>query len=221
MDVLEQKTVYLSLKEKTEVETDRVRVKDVADLYSANEQLLKKVGEVTLFSFTAHSRKAGQKKPERQIVTLMYIMERISKEGMHCRIFPIGMLDCIVEPKKQKSKSGISLALKLLFVSVICLFGGMFSIMSFHNDISVNHLFFNIYRAVTGMESTGFTVLEVSYSLGLFIGILIFYNHVGKRRISVDPTPIEVSMRNYEQQMDESLVQSWEREGKKIDAIKP
>ena len=68
-----------------------------------------------------------------------------------------------------------------------------------------------------GRKSNGFTLLELSYSVGLAVGIIVFYNHVGKRRISKDPTPIEVSMRTYEQEMNQAMIESWEREGKKID----
>ena len=89
--------------------------------------------------------------------------------------------------------------------------------MAFHNDISITDIFTQFYEIVTGQESNGFTILELAYSIGLAAGILVFYNHIGKRRITQDPTPIEVSMRTYEQDMNNAMIQAWEREGKKID----
>ena len=61
-------------------------------------------------------------------------------------------------------------------------------------------------------------VLERSYAFGLMAGILIFFNHIGKRRLTKDPTPIEVSMRNYEDDVNKTLSETWDREGKTIEA---
>ena len=43
--------------------------------------------------------------------------------------------------------------------------------------------------------------ITLSDALGLAGGIIIFFNHIGKRRITHDPTPIEVSMRKYEMKL--------------------
>ncbi len=64
----------------------------------------------------------------------------------------------------------------------------------------------------------GLNVLEVAYSLGLALGIIVFFNHIGGRRITKDPTPIEVSMRNYEEDVNKALVDTAGREGKEVDA---
>ena len=89
--------------------------------------------------------------------------------------------------------------------------------MAFHNDIDITGIFMEFYEFVTGNKSSGFTILEISYSIGLLVGILVFYNHIGKKKITSEPTPIEVAMRNYERDMDEAVVKRREREGKKID----
>ena len=89
--------------------------------------------------------------------------------------------------------------------------------MAFHNDIGVNDVFSRIYEMVYGRPSDGLTVMEVSYSLGLAVGILVFFNHIGSRQITKDPTPIEVEMRVYEDQVNTALVETADREGKMID----
>lgn len=153
----------------------------------------------------------------RQIVTMLFLVRAIKAAGKDCVVLPTGEQDCVVEQLSAKPPGKFWNICKLIFVCMICLAGGAFSIMAFHNDISVTDIFNRFYEIITGKESTGFTALELSYAVGLVAGILIFYNHVGKRRISKDPTPIEVSMRSYEQEMNHAMVESWEREGKKID----
>ena len=68
-----------------------------------------------------------------------------------------------------------------------------------------------------GYPSDGYSILEVSYSVGLAVGIILFFNHVGGRRLTKDPTPIEVEMRTYETDVNKALIETADREGKSID----
>ena len=89
--------------------------------------------------------------------------------------------------------------------------------MAFNNDVDVDKLFGYIYYWMTGKQSSGFTILEVSYSVGITIGILVFFNHFGKRRFSVDPTPIEVEMRLYENDLQTTLIENISRKEQELD----
>ena len=89
--------------------------------------------------------------------------------------------------------------------------------MAFHNDIGINDVFTKIYEMVTGYQGDGYGILELSYSVGLAIGITVFFNHIGGRRITRDPTPIEVEMRVYEDDVNKALIETADREGKTID----
>lgn len=63
---------------------------------------------------------------------------------------------------------------KIVFVALLCFAGGAFSIMAFHNDISITDLFRQLYELVMGEKSSGCTILEMSYSIGLMVGIILF-----------------------------------------------
>lgn len=65
-------------------------------------------------------------------------------------------------------------AVKSFFVLLVTFIGAGFSIMSFNNDVNVPKLFDQIYYLVTGTTSDGFTILELTYSLGMSVGILLF-----------------------------------------------
>ena len=74
-----------------------------------------------------------------------------------------------------------------------------------------------VSELVIGKESNGFTILEIMYSVGLVVGILIFFNHFGKKRFTVDPTPMEVQMRLYENDIQTTLVEDAARRKNEID----
>ena len=62
---------------------------------------------------------------------------------------------------------------------------------------------------VAGQEWQGcLSVLELSYSVGLAAGILIFFNHFAAWKLNTDPTPLEVEMRLYEDNIAKTLIES-------------
>jgi stage V sporulation protein AA len=100
---------------------------------------------------------------------------------------------------------------------VLVFFGASFTIMSFNNDIGITELFGRFYYQVMGTESSGMTELEVSYCIGISIGIIVFFNHFGRKKITPDPTPIQVEMRKYEQDVDTTFIENAGRGGSEID----
>ena len=78
--------------------------------------------------------------------------------------------------------------------------------MTFNNDVSVTDVFSEIYRLVMGYESGGFSILEISYSIGLAVGIIVFFNHFASVKLNTDPTPLEVEMRLYEDNISKTLI---------------
>ena len=49
------------------------------------------------------------------------------------------------------------------------------------------------------------------------LGILIFFNHFASWKLTVDPTPIEVEMRLYEDNVGKTLIQNYGRKERGID----
>ena len=49
------------------------------------------------------------------------------------------------------------------------------------------------------------------------MGITVFYNHFGPKKITKDPTPIETEMRKYENEINDALVDGHNREDRKLD----
>lgn len=58
---------------------------------------------------------------------------------------------------------------------------------------------------------------EAGYSVGLAIGILVFFNHIAVKKLNTDPTPLEVEMRLYEENICKTLIDQAGRKEKEID----
>ena len=70
---------------------------------------------------------------------------------------------------------------------------------------------------VMGNPATGGSILEISYSIGIPIGIIVFFNHFSKIKINSDPTPLQVQLRLYEQDENTAIIKNASREKKTID----
>ena len=83
------------------------------------------------------------------------------------------------------------------------------------NDVDVGGLFSQIYTQVTGQTSGHFTVLEITYSIGIGLGVLFFFNHFGHMKITDDPTPMQIQMRLYEENVNKTLIKDIDRTSEK------
>lgn len=100
--------------------------------------------------------------------------------------------------------------LKLILICFIVFFGAGFAIMTFNEDVSVKDLFVKINMLV-GESAIGLKTIQLTYGLGMAIGITTFYNHFGKKRKENEPTPIELKMKQYEDDIKEYMISEKEK----------
>lgn len=203
-------TLYLKAEQNVELQSDDVYLKDIGKMTCSDAAVLAKVKTIKLHHF-----KEGEAK--RQVISILKVIEEIEKLYPNVSIENLGESDVLIERIHVREHKGAVQFVKVIFVSAISFFGTAFTIMAFHNDIGINDVFSRIYEIVTGQTADGYSILEFSYSIGLAAGIIIFFNHIGGRRITKDPTPIEVEMRIYEKDVNQALVATADREGKTID----
>lgn len=193
--------VFLKANVHCKVNEGRVSVQDVVEVYSEDVVLANKVKSITVTKL----KKSG----DRKVVSILYIMEQIDNALPGCEVESIGETDIIIEWEKKNPLE----AMKVAFISLIAFFGTGFTIMAFHNDIGIRGVFKEVYRITRGTAPEGVGVLEVFYSLGLFVGITIFFNHIGKKKLNSDPTPVSVAMHNYERDVNQAVIENAERRG--------
>ena len=59
-------------------------------------------------------------------------------------------------------------------------------------------------------------IINLPYSIGIAVGIIVFFNQLCGKKITSDPTPIEVEMTEYEKQIEDNIIDTLSTErGKK------
>lgn len=206
---MKSNVVYLKIPQSAQVVNRNIFLQDVAEIYSSDSDVTKKVGELLLY-------KAKGDKNQKLIFSVMKIINMIQKEYPDILIENIGESDFVVEYKLPLTPKKSMEYVKLVFMALIVFIGAAFTIMTFNTDVSVGEVFDNLYYLITGMKKSSGSILEVSYSVGLLIGILGFYNHFKGSKLHDDPTPIHIEMRNYEEEMNKAIIKDADREGKTL-----
>lgn len=202
--------LYLMAKQSVALSKPDVELSDVAGIYCEDETVRAKVEALKIHRF----RDGAQ---PRVVISTLRVIEQITKLCPGITVESIGETDIIVEKASlqydtPEQKKGAGEYVKVAFVALICFFGSAFTIMAFHNDVALSDVLGRIYELVTGTESDGYTALEVAYSVGLAAGIIVFYNHIGGKKLTSDPTPLEVEMRNYERDVNQAIVEMADRQ---------
>ncbi len=204
-------TVYLKIEQNVLVRDPSVVLKDIAKITSTNRPLINKMKLMKVYTFHTPINQS-KKKMQTEVFSVLKIIEMIGQEFPNVEIQNIGEKDFVLEYQPKEEAKWL-LYLKTAILCVLIFFGSAFTIMTFNNDVGVGEVFMDYYQQVMGTESNGFTVLEICYSIGLFLGIMVFFNHVGRKKITHDPTPIQVEMRTYEKDVDTTFIENCGRNG--------
>lgn len=202
-------TVYLNLSEITEVHRKDVLVKDVAKVYCSDTNIQNKCECVKV-------KHIIEEKSACYVESALDVIEKLEAVDPSVSVTNIGKVEYIISYQPPMRPRYLWQWAKTAFVCVVCFCGAAFAIMTFNNDANVRDVFQELYRLVTGEEAQGTGILELTYSLGLALGITVFFNHFAKWKLSTDPTPLEVEMRLYEENISKTLIQN---EGRKEQAI--
>ena len=204
--------VYIKCGCNVEVEQEDVALSDIASVRCADSAVSAKCKALRVYRFP----KQGAR---RCVISVLKIIELIEESCPGVTVQSLGEADTLIELVNPQKKNGFKLWGKVVLVCLVSFFGTAFTIMAYHNDIGINEVFREIYHLFMESDPADrLNVMEVSYSLGLAAGMIIFFNHIGGRRITKDPTPIEVSMKKYETDVNKTLIETAGREGKEIDA---
>ena len=198
------KTLYLKLNQISEIHEKRVYLKDIAEIYSDDPALMAKCRALKI-------RTVPDDHNGRYVDSVITVLEKIYELDPQIQINNLGETDFIIDFQKPRPPRYLSAWLKTAAVCLISFFGAAFAIMTFNNDVSVTDAFDQIYLLVTGTSSDGFTILEISYSIGIGLGVLFFFNHFGRLKLTDDPTPMQVQMRLYEDDVNTTILEDISR----------
>lgn len=200
------KKVYLILEKSAKLsgtKEDRkinVKISDVCTVNCADKQTQNRIEHINVCTLDVNGRKHV-----RRLVTLTELIELIDNDIPEADINPVGENQVLVDYEVYSKKPVI----QWIMVAFMCLFsfiGSMYVIMAYNNDVGTIEIFERVYALLDVTDYSEMNIIEIAYGIGLALGIIVFYNHFGKIRISDTPTPIQVEMDKYEKDEEDSLI---------------
>lgn len=197
-------TLYIQTDENMEVHHPHVYLQDIVKLSCSNSKILNRLRVL-------HVASLDPKRPGRYVLSAMDLIREIQKKEPDLEITHIGEPSFIITYQTKPNTSTAWCWCKVIFVCLASFFGAAFSIMTFNNDVDVPALFRQITTQVTGQDGSFFPALAISYSVGIGLGVLFFFNHFGHIKLTDDPTPMQVQMRLYENDVNTTIIEDQER----------
>lgn len=184
-----------------------VYLRDIAEIYSPNGHQEEISSTIVL--------DIKKDKQNTYLISVMDVIKQITNKlsELNITVNNVGEMDTIVEyAPKNKTKSKVWEYIKVVFISITLFMGAATAIMSFHSDAEMPQILRGYYTTFYGEKEDNPLILEIPYSLGLGIGIILFFNHFSKIKLSNDPTPLEVQMTTYEQEVINCLIDNLDKE---------
>lgn len=175
---------------------DRSKELTIKDLISiiAEEEHKVKIEEI-IYEFK-------EKVQDSHLISMLWIIALIKDKYPNLLITVLGEAEILVNFSGFKEKKDKYKLLRLFVVTFLLFIGSITAIMNFHADVDMRSAHKTIYHLLTGVESDRPLLLQIPYSLGIGAGMSVFFNHFFKKKINNEPSPLEVEMYLYQQNMD-------------------
>jgi stage V sporulation protein AA len=187
-----EKTVYIRMRNRILVQPNQeIILKDVAQVL-APDGMDQRIKTIPIYKVTSRDSNFI-------VMDAMKIIRHITNAIPGADVQTVGPAQTLIEVIFKKKRLSLPLFILIWF---LLFFGSAMAIMNFHDDVSMQSVQEKLYTIITGKESHQPPLFQIPYSIGLGAGMVLFFNHIFKKRINEEPSPLEVEMFNYQQDLD-------------------
>lgn len=205
-----EQTVFIKAPQCIEVENNTVMLKDFLTIYTTDEALAEQILSIPFYTF-----EKGKK--AQVIVSILKIIEIITDKFPDVQVENLGEGDFIISYQPTARFEKAREIFSTIFICMVAFFGGGYAIMAYNTDVGAKELFTYLSMLFLGNAKSGVLYLSIAYSIGLTIGMLLFFNHLGNKKLTSDPTPLEIQMRLYEKDISTTIIKDSSRRGESMD----
>jgi len=197
-----EQTIYVKMRNRLQVSPAyEIKIGDVAQVVGASH-IVDEIKRQVIYKIT-------KKDKTHVVIDVMKVIQSIRQYSSSLEINLLGSAQTIVEivyEKKQVNPVFFGMVWLLLFV------GAALAIIYFHEDVSMQQVHQRLYYMITGESNKKPLLFQIPYSLGLGLGMILFFNHVFQKRINEEPSPLEVEMFQYQQSLDQYVMMNENKE---------
>ena len=197
-----ENAIYLRLRNRIKASPNQaVAIGDIAQIV-AHPSINNEIKEIYIY-------KISVKDKNYVVIDITEVIARIRQHNSRIEIQAIGPSQTLVEIEVEKRKFTPVFLVGIWFLLFI---GAALTILNFHEDVSMQEVHQRIYTIITGEKEFKPLLLQIPYSIGLGLGMMLFFNHIFRKRINEEPSPLEVEMFNYQQSLDQYMIMNENKE---------
>lgn len=202
------KTIYIRMRNRVQVRPHQeIYLQDITQII-ADEVTIEKLKKLKIHQVTNQDKNYI-------IIDAMSVIREISARIADAEIQTLGPSQTIIEVVLKKRKVSFPF---FLLVWLLLFFGSALAIMNFHDDVSMQSVHQRLYKILTGRDNPQPLIFQIPYSFGLGLGMVLFFNHIFQKKFNEEPSPLEVEMFNYQQDLDNYVIMYENKESlKKLD----
>ncbi|WP_453995278.1 stage V sporulation protein AA [Bacillus nitroreducens] len=200
-----EKTIYVRMRHRVQVQPNAtVKIGELIQI-SAEEQISSEIKNMVI-------HQVSKKDKNIVIIDIMKVIEQIRRLFPNLDIQTVGPAQTIIEVAIKKKRFAPAFFVAVWFLLFV---GAALTMMNFHEDVSMRDVHLRIYTMITGDEVPQPLLFQIPYSIGLGLGMILFFNHFFRKRLNEEPSPLEVEMFNYQQDLDNYLILTENKESMK------
>jgi len=203
---LERAEVYFQFKPYYNKTPDEVgHLVDIID-FTGPSPLKERIEKIVIFPEGLKNQK---------VVSAIQVINLIKQSVGNVIIHHIGESSVLYEPQKAAKENPILVFLRVAISSLFLFFGSALAIMYFHSDVNMNQAHEMIYYLISGEKNTNPALFSISYTIGVGVGIAVFFEVVNKVRDKNNAGPLELEL--YQSQKELADYQKDQEGNQKID----
>ncbi|BBI33138.1 stage V sporulation protein AA [Cohnella abietis] len=94
----------------------------------------------------------------------------------------------------------------LVLAWLLLFFGSGMAMMNFHADVNMPAVQRRITELITGRPDSHPWLFQIPYSIGIGMGMLLFFNRLFRKRHNDEPNPLEVEMFMYQENVNHYVI---------------
>lgn len=198
---MSKEKVFVLLEKKFAADVDEnILIKDIGTVYCKDENIQKKIENLKLIK--------TKKEEDWDYIDNTYVTNKILEYNPQLDINILGATDVLIEIKSQEPDNKIFQFIKVAFVSIILFLGSGIAIVNFYEDVNMIASLNKIYYSITGINKSKPMIFTIPYTLGLGLGVIIFFSRVisSSKRRKKEPGPMELELYLYDSDMEDYIL---------------
>lgn len=197
METSKHSVLYLRLKKRIYIKPNhQVTLGQASRLLGANDLLEDQLKKLILYE---HKKSDGN----RFVIDLLQIVRAIREREPDLAVEAYGDPQVLVMVSEKPVKPRIPI---LILAWLLLFFGAGLAIMNFHTDVSMKEVHIRIVELITGKRTDHPLWFQIPYSLGIGLGMVLFFNHLFRKRFNEEPNPLEVELYMYQENVNAYVI---------------